>query len=129
MLMMSATNWILMFVFLAIVLLFMVYVVFLKPWFKNKGWFQGFYAWIEPIEKTLWSKSRTLFFSRLYSLLGSILLVQSTFEANGIDWVSLIPIPPEYSKYLGPVMLVTGLLFSKLRKDTTAPVAVVEERK
>lgn len=91
-------------------------------------WFVMFYDKVEPIEKVLWAKSKTMFFARLYQLAGALVTMQAVLTESGIDWLAIIPVPPQYQKFVGPTLWVTGLLFSKLRKMTTEPLEVVGAR-
>lgn len=125
---MSTVQWIIFFLLLTLILLALIYAVILKPLFKKRGWFQGYYDWIEPVERNLWDKSKTMLFARLYSLIGFLITAQAMLEASGIDWIALIPIPQKYAQWVGPVVWITGLLFARLRKITTVPLEVKKEQ-
>lgn len=113
-------------VLILIVALVVLYVWGLRSRLREHPWFDPFYDWIEPIERVLWAKSRTLLIARLYSLVGFLISIQALLQESGVDWIGLIPIPGEYAKWIGPTVWVTGLLFGHLRKITAVPL---EERK
>jgi hypothetical protein len=108
--------------FLSSSLLVLLYVFWLRAMLRCRPRYQPFYDWLEPIEARLCDKSRTILVARLYQLAGILATVQAALQESGIDWLSLVPIPDEYAKYVGPTIWVTGILFAKLRKITSAPL-------
>ena len=104
----------------------LIYVFGIKPLIRNHPRFKPFYDWLEPIEVSLWNKSRTLLLARLYSLAGFLITAQAVLDSSGVDWLSLFPIPEGYARYVGPAVWVTGLLFARMRKMTTSSL---DERK
>lgn len=107
------------------------YALWGRAWLKSKPWAAGFFAWIEPIEITLYKKSETILLARLKMLIG-VLLTVLTYLGT-IDLTPLMPfVPDEWEPLLKslfnliPLTLsLLGLIDEKLRNQTTAPVEIV----
>jgi hypothetical protein len=124
-----------MIIFLSILALLTVillwYALYGREWLKTKPWAAGFFAWIEPIEITLFKKSETILVARLLSVLGFILTFLN--QIGSIDITPIIPFVPE--KYASIVqiasgfmpLLISGLGFivERLRNTTTQPIELV----
>lgn len=105
-----------------------LWVVWLRPWLRDKPWAQSFFDAVEPIERILWWKSETLLWNRFKMLFGSVLTV-----LVGIDWNSVTPLIPEKYRTLVlalPTIFVAidGLIGERLRRDTTKPLEIVAMR-
>lgn len=107
------------------------YVMWGRTWLKSKSWAQGFFAWIEPVELMLWSKSETILWARLKQFTGVFLTFLTSIGA--IDITPIMPfVPDEYEGILRAVfnliplvITLVGIVDEKLRRDTTKPLALV----
>lgn len=124
-----------MIIFLSILALLTVlllwYALYGRNWLKTKPWAEGFFAWIEPIEITLFKKSETILVARMLSLLGLVLTFLT--QIGSIDVTPIMPFVP--AKYATMVqigfgclpLLISGLGFivERLRNITTKPLELV----
>jgi hypothetical protein len=111
--------------------LLLVYALWGREWLKSKPWAEGFFAWVEPIEITLFKKSETILFARLLSGLGGVLTILT--QLGSIDISPILPLVPD--KYAGIVqtvygflpLLITGVgaIVEWLRNRTTKPIELV----
>ncbi len=118
--------------FAAILAAVLIYVFVLRA--KVKAIFPSFFAWLEPIEATLWAKSRTVLAARL-TWLGGLIAGIANLTA-GVDWstllgqlVSYLPasIQPTASALIVPLAVTClGGLFDWLRHVTSEPLAAKE---
>lgn len=110
-----------------------VWVVWGRPWLKTNGGprSQAFFAWIEPIEIRLWSKSRTIFKARALMLIGLLMTVLT--QAGAVDITPLMPLVPDAWEGIVTIiwnmipltLTALGAIDEKLRKDTTLPIEIV----
>ncbi|MDB5600886.1 MAG: hypothetical protein JWN71_2930 [Xanthobacteraceae bacterium] len=101
-----------------------LYVVWLRPWLRDKPWAQGFFAGIEPVEIALWRKSESILWARFLQAVG--LVVPLLQFVGAVDIAPYLAIVPEgYAPYLLLVIFVAGQIGERLRKDTTKPLDVV----
>lgn len=108
-----------------------IWVLWLRPWMRDRDWARGFFSAIEPIEITLWRKSETILWARLKMLVGVLLAVLTSL--GGIDLTPLMPfVPDQYEglvrvafNLLPLVITAIGWIDEKLRRDTTKPLEVV----
>lgn len=108
-----------------------IWVLWLRPWMRDKEWAKGFFAAIEPIEIALWRKSETILWARLKMLVGVLLAVLTSL--GGIDLTPIMPLVPD--QYEGAIRVAFNLLplaitaigwiDEQLRKDTTKPLEIV----
>lgn len=111
-----------------------LYVVWLRPLMKATPWGQVFLAKAEPIERTLWKNSETIFFARTKIVVGALLATMSTLGT--IDLTPLMPfVPDAYEPMvkaafnLMPLLItIVGFVDEKLRRDTTKPLEIVAMR-
>lgn len=116
---------------LVVSILLLLYAVWARAWLKTKPWAQGFFAWIEPIEITLFKKSETILFGRLLAALGGVLTILTQF--GEINLTPFMPFVPEaYQAYVNiavnclPLLITAvGWMVEKLRNATTAPIEIV----
>lgn len=114
-----------------VTVLFAAYVVWIRPWMRDKPWAQGFFAAIEPIEIALFKKSETLLKARAKMLLGLLLTLLT--QIGTLDLTPLMPLVPDEWEpivkvafnLLPMVLTVGGWVDEKLRDDTSTPLAVV----
>lgn len=100
------------------------YVVWLRPWLRDKSWAQRFFARIEPVEIALWKKSESILWARFLQAVG--LAVPLLQLIGAVDITPYLTIVPEgYAPYLLLVVFVAGQIGEKLRKDTTKPLDIV----
>jgi len=117
--------------FLIVAALVAVYVVWVRKWLKTKAWAQGFFAWVEPIELFLFSKSETILWARLKQFTGVLLTFLTSMGA--IDITPLMPFVPDAYEgmfravfnLIPLVITLVGIVDEKLRRDTTKPLALV----
>lgn len=107
-----------------------LYVVWIRPWLRQKPWTQGFFAhpWVEWMEIKFWSKSETILWARYQQFLGLVLI--ATGYMGGIDYSIFAPVVPEsVLPFLPMIPLVLNFLGSiaeAQRRDTTKPLELVE---
>lgn len=111
--------------------LFAAYVVWLRPWMRDKEWAKPFFRLIEPVEIALWSKSETILKARAKMVLGGLLTILT--QLGTIDITPLMPIVPE--KYqtiltvafnmIPAILIFGGWIDEMLRKDTGTPLPIV----
>jgi hypothetical protein len=104
-----------------------------RDWLKSKpwAWARGFFAWIEPIEITLFKKSETILAGRTLAALGGVLTFLTQF--GEIDLTPIMPFVPEkYQPFVSfavnsTPMLITaiGWMVERLRNRTTKPIELV----
>lgn len=112
-------------------ILFSFYVVWFRPWLRDKEWAKPFFRLIEPIEIALWSKSETILKARVKMAVGLLLTILT--QIGTLDITPLMPVVPE--KYQSAVriafnmiptlLIIGGWVDQKLRQDTTKPLEVV----
>ena len=111
--------------------LLVVYALWLRPWLKTKAWAKPFFAWVEPLEITLFKNSETILFARLKVLTG-VLLAVLTYIGT-VDLTPLMPfIPAAWQPHAQAILNLLPLLISlvgladeRLRYTTTKPVELV----
>lgn len=112
-----------------------LYALVLRPWLKKQTWAQSFFAWIDPVELTLFKKSETILVGRLLWVGGLFVTfydAAATFihslditplTTRIFDWLS---IPPDMrSLSMSAFIGILGLLINRLRKTTTKPLELV----
>jgi hypothetical protein len=124
-------SWLLVFACLLVLLL--VYVFLVRPAIREMPAFDPFFDWIEPYERVLWAKSRTILVGRLYWLGGLLLTLHDTLGSLALDWTPLVAralagVPDDIrplvmSLAVAGFVSVTGFLFNHLRKVTSEPLA------
>lgn len=113
---------------LSIVVLLLIWILFLRRFLKSHGYAQGFFAWIEPFEISVYKKSETILWARIQQLGG---LVISTIQLVGVfDITPFLPIVPErhrvwVSVLPGACVSVNGIITEYQRRNSTKPVDVV----
>lgn len=113
------------------VILVASWVLWVRPWLRNKEWARGFFDLIEPIERRLWLKSETILWGRFLQGLGVVLAALT--QLGEIDLTPLLLFVPEqyreqaraFLALVPMVVTLAGLMTSRLRKDTTKPLEVV----
>jgi hypothetical protein len=101
-----------------------LYVVWLRPWLRDKPWAQSFFVRIEPVEIALWKKSESILWARFLQAVG--LVVPLLQFVGAVDITPYLAIVPErYAPYLLLMIFVAGQIGERLRKDTTKPLDVV----
>src|SRR3990167_7977487 len=116
---------------IVLVLIVVVYALWGRTWLHDKPWAQGFIAWIEPIEITLWKKSETILFARFKMIVGVALTVLT--QMGAIDITPLMPfVPDKYEplvrlgfNMLPLILTMLGAIDERLRRDTSTPLEVV----
>jgi hypothetical protein len=111
--------------------LLLLYALWGREWLKTKPWAQGFFAWIEPIEITLYRKSETILFARLKVVWGIALTV--LMQLSSANLTPLLPFVPEKHRGLAeaainslPLLLsLLGAADEKQRLTTTKPIELV----
>lgn len=116
-----------------IIALLLWYALRGRAWLKEQSWAQGFFAWVGPIEATLYRKSETMLIGRLLSA-GGFLVTAYDFLAlalPSLDWTPitnrlLADIPDDLrGTVVSAILMGLGLLIGWLRKRTTKPLEVV----
>ena len=109
-----------------IIALTAIYVLWLRPIFRDHPWFDPIYDWLEPIEARLWGKSRTIFVARALALAGYLITINDLL----MPLVMVLPLdkmlPEPYGDAVGPVLMVVGHVFTALRKVTDTPLGEKE---
>ena len=117
---------------IAILVLFsaslLAWILFLRRWLKAHGYAQAFFAWIEPIEIALYSKSETILWARLQQLGGFVMLVLP--EIGAVDATPFLPFVPDNHKWWvaatpGVALAVNGMICEHQRRHCTKPLEVV----
>lgn len=111
--------------------LFAGYVVWLRPWMRDKEWAKPFFAFMEPVEIALWSKSETILKARAKMVVGFLLTIMT--QIGTLDITPLMPIVPERYRTMVTVafnlipmiLVIGGWVDEKLRKDTGTPLPIV----
>lgn len=111
--------------------LMIAWVVFIRPWMRDKPWAKGFFEFIEPIELRLWRKSETILFARFKILVGVLITILT--HAGAINIEQLMPFIPDQHEWwiraiwnsLPLTISLLGLVDEQLRKDTTKPLEAV----
>lgn len=83
-----------------------LYAIWGREWLKRQPWAQGFFAWIEPFEITLFKKSGTLLLARLKMATGGLLTLLT--QLGTIDITPLMPLIDD--KWEGLVKLAFNML-------------------
>jgi hypothetical protein len=110
--------------FLVVTMLVALYVIWLRPWLRDKEWAAGFFAWIEPAERLLFKKSESILWARFLKVIG--LGVPFLQAVGAVDITPYMAIIPEgYGPYLLLLIFVAGQMGEWLRKDTTQPLEIV----
>jgi hypothetical protein len=114
-----------------IIAFLLVYILWGRDWLKKQSWAQGFFAFVEPIEITLFKKSETILFGRLLTGLGAVLTLLT--QLGSIDITPLMPFVPEkyhaFVQFVWNLLPLTisglGMIVEKLRNSTTKPIELV----
>lgn len=108
------------------------YVVFFRPWLRQRPWAAGFFAAIEPFEIALYRKSETLLRARFKMAAGVLVAVLSYLGTVDLTPLAAL-VPVKYQSYANAIvamlpLLVTlsGIIDEALRRDTTKPLERVE---
>lgn len=113
---------------LIVAALIAVWVIWVRPWMRDKPWAAGFFAAIEPYEITLWKKSETLFWERSKHVLAVVLALLPQIGAfDPTPFIGFIPEDQRWWVILIPsaCLALDGLVGEMLRNRTTKPVEVV----
>lgn len=109
--------------FLVLSALIAAWVVWIRPWLRDKPWAAGFFAKIEPFEIAFYKKSESILWARFLQFVG--LLVPFLQFVGAIDITPYAAIIPDgWGPYLMLVVFVCGAIGAALRKDTTKPLEV-----
>ena len=114
-----------LFLFLAAVILIWVYILFVREWLAHESPWASYFQWLHALEDTLWDRSRTILVGRAYWLGGIVIALQSLITEAGIDTTPLLTevgklIPEQWrSLALGLFLFATGIAITWLRKRTT----------
>lgn len=108
------------------------YVVFFRPWLRQREWAAGFFAVIEPFEIALYRKSETLLRARFKMLAG--LLVTALAAIGTLDLTPLVLLVPAQHQdkakalvaFVPLLVSLSGFIDEALRRDTTKPLERVE---
>lgn len=104
-----------------------------RAWLKLQPWAQGFFAWVDPVERALYQKSETMLVGRLLSAGGFVVtaydalaVIAPSLDLTPITNRLLSPVPEDMrGLVVSAVMGLIGLLIAWLRKRTTKPLEVV----
>lgn len=114
-------------VFLVLTAFVALYVVWLRPWLRDKPWAAGFFAKIESVEILFYKKSESILWARFLQLMGAVLAALASL--GSLDLTPLFPFLPDKYKWvpgaLPLVVTVAGWMQEKMRKDTSKPLEVV----
>lgn len=109
-----------------------LYVVFCRPWLRERPWAAGFFAAIEPFEIALYRKSETLLRARFKMLAGVLVTVLSYLGTIDLTPLAAL-VPVKYQVYsnafvsLLPLLVtLSGAIDEAMRRDTTKPLERVE---
>jgi hypothetical protein len=113
--------------------LLLFYAVIGRAWLKRQEWTQGFFAFVEPIERRLFLKSETILAGRLLWLVSGIVTAYDfvALFASQLDWTPvtsrlLAGVPEDMRPLIvSAAISLIGLLINWLRKRTTKPLEVV----
>jgi len=115
----------------ALAILLVVYALWLRSWLQAQPWAAPFFAWVGPIERALFKKSKTILFARLKIIVGVGLTVLT--QMGTLDLTPMMPFIPE--QYHGvaqvafnllPLLIsVMGMADERLRNATTQPIELV----
>lgn len=122
-------------IILALIALLVWYALAGRAWLKGKSWAQGFFAWIEPVERGLYKKSETILMGRLLWV-GGFLVTFYDSLATFVTSLDMTPIttrifdaahiPPDLRGLsLSAFVTLIGLMINSLRKRITQPLEVV----
>lgn len=113
----------------------LLYALVLRPWLQKQAWAVKFFAWIEPIELTLFKKSEQVLAGRLLWLGG---LIVTAYDAVGAYFTNLdftpittrlfdlLHIPQDLRGLtLSAFVTALGLMIVNLRKKVTKPLELV----
>ncbi len=113
----------------------LVYAMWLRTWLKTKTWAQGFFAWIEPFELTVFKKSETMLVSRLLELgslivgsYDSIAIFATSYDMTPITTrlFDFLHVAPDLrGVFMAGLVFVLARIMAFLRKRTTKPLEVV----
>lgn len=117
----------------ALVAAAMIYVFWFREWARERfAWFDAFLDVVEPVERHLWHKSRTVFLARLLWVPGALLTVHDLILpfAGLIDWNPIVGRlltqagVPESMHAVALSLSITLMArgFETLRKVTTEPL-------
>lgn len=111
------------------------YALMGREWLKSRPWARGFFAWIEPIEITLYKKSETILVGRLLWLGGLVVTSYDVLAmfAQSLDLTPLttrifdvLKIPPDMRSLAGTAFVAAlGLIINRMRKRSTMPIELV----
>lgn len=116
---------------LALTLVIVAYVTFVRDLLKTTDWGCRFLAWIEPFELHLYRKSETILWARFKVFVGALLAF--LMQIGTIDFTPFVVFLPEAHqdwarKFIGllPLLIsLVGIIDEKLRRSTTKPLEVV----
>lgn len=116
------------YVLIVLIGIILAYAIGGRRWLKSKPWAAGFFAWIEPVEITLWRKSEAILWARTLQALGAV--------CSALTWLGTFDLTPVYAvlpekwKWIIPLMplliSVVGAIGERLRTTTTRPIELVE---
>jgi hypothetical protein len=113
-----------------VVFLAWAYIFFGRPLLMNR--FPTLWSYIDPAERWLVDRSRTLIVARLYWIGGIVIAIHDTLASYGMDWTPLVNevtnlIPEQYRPLLlAGFLALTGVAFEWLRRVTTDSLAAKE---
>ncbi len=111
---------------IALVLL-VCWIAWGRSWLKARPWrwSQWLFSIVEPAERWLWNKSKTILWSRFLMLLGALPWFLDQIQLLNIPAL-LAVIPAGYQSYISLVFVVIGIISEIIRRYTTKPLALVE---
>ncbi len=117
--------------FLAVIVVLTVIVVWWvlhgREWLKTQSWSQGFFDWIEPLERILYKKSETIFWARWLQFVGYLIAVLAF--VGTLDVTPFLGLVPEKYQWIVPLLPVAislaGHMAEFMRNRTTLPIEVV----
>jgi len=113
---------------LGIAIFIVLWVFVLRPFVRDLPIFDPFFDWLEPIERKLWAKSRTILAARIAWVPAALLSVHDTIAAWALDWTPILSrlvksIPDDLQGLaMAAVVGVIGVVFEWLRRITDKPL-------
>lgn len=100
---------------------------FARPWLHDVSWLKPFYDWVEPLERTLWQKSRTILLARLVTILSLVVGVHDAVIPllTAVDWTPFVP--EQYQRFVPLLGAAIGPAFEWLRR-ITAPLPAAPDQ-
>lgn len=114
---------------LGIILFVVLWAFVLRPFVRDLPIFDPLFDWLEPIERKLWAKSRTILAARLAWVPAALLSIHDTIAAWALDWTPILSrlvkqIPEDMQGLaMAAVIGVIGLVFERLRRITSEPLS------